>query len=358
MDMPLVQVVMPCRDGLPHLREALDSLCAQSYPNWAFSFVDCGSSDGSAQVVEAVFGTEATSRAHMLKAPGSSAGEARNLALASSPSSSAAGAADSPLVAFLDADDCWHPHKLATQVQLLTSGDAGLVYSDCRVINEHGRGLGTLFGTRRPRRGWCFEPLLDGNFVPLSSILMKRELFESAGGFPTGFRVAQDYLMLLRASRLATFDFHGEPLADYRVRPGSLSADYRATYRENVRLLEGMIESLIDDAESGELSREAGSEPTHSRDPAAPVRRAQRRVLWRWWLRALVDPGRGSGGTRWGDPAREAMRLAQGAMGISAIRDLAAVVWGGIHGAQLRWRMMRVRSTRPIEANTTTVPGE
>ncbi len=339
MNMPLVQVVMPCRDGLPHLREALDSLCAQSYPNWTFSYVDCGSSDGSAQVVEAVFGGEA----HILTAPGASAGEARNLAL---------GAADSPLVAFLDADDCWHPHKLATQVQLLTSGDAGLVYSDCRVIDEHGRGLGTLFGTRRPRRGWCFQPLLDGNFVPLSSILMKRELFESAGGFPAGFRVAQDYLMLLRASRLATFDFHGEPLADYRVRPGSLSADYRATYRENVRLLEGMIESLIDEATSGDGS----SGRTHSRDPAAPVRRAQRRVLWRWWLRALVDPGRGSDGTRWGDPAREAMRLAQGAMGISALRDLAAVVWGGIRGAQLRWRMMRVRSAGQIEAKTTTVP--
>lgn len=315
MNMPRVQVVMPCRDGLPHLREALDSLCAQSYTNWALTFVDCGSSDGSAQVVESVFGSEA----HMLTAPGASAGEGRNLALGS------AAAGDTPLVAFLDADDCWHPNKLERQVQLLTSGEAGLVYSDCRVIDEQGRGLGSLFQTRRPRRGWCLPHLLDGNFVPLSSILMRRDLVERAGGFPAGFRVAQDYLLLLRAARLATFDFHAEALADYRVRPGSLNADFWASYDENVRVLQRLID-------------EADSEAS-----AKPIRRAQRRVLWRWWLRGLVDPARGP---LWGEPAREAMRRADGAMGVGAAHDLAAVVCGGLRGAHVRWRMMRKRAPR------------
>lgn len=317
-DTPTVQVVIPCRDGIPYLAQALDSLRAQSYTNWVLSFVDCGSSDGSRELVTSVLGHDA----QVLDAPGATAGEARTLAIRDS---------DHTLIAFLDADDRWHPRKLETQLALLTSSAVGLVYSDARAIDEEGRTLGSLFQTRRPRGDRCFEHLLDGNFVPLSSVLMRRELFDRAGGFPDGYRIAQDYLLFLRASRLADFDFHPEPLCDYRVRSQSLSADFRATYAENVRLL-------------GELCDEA-----ETVSAAALIDHARRRVLWRWWLREMFDPGRGRG---WGAPGREAVRLAGGPLHARAALDLASVLVGGLRGAHVRRRMMRARAVGRATAPT------
>ena len=54
-DGPRVSVIMPCRNGLPFLVEALGSLQAQTYENWELLFVDGASTDGSVEAVVAMF---------------------------------------------------------------------------------------------------------------------------------------------------------------------------------------------------------------------------------------------------------------------------------------------------------------
>ena len=51
-DAPLVSVVMNCYNGERYLREAIESVCAQTHQNWEIVFWDNGSTDRSASIAQ------------------------------------------------------------------------------------------------------------------------------------------------------------------------------------------------------------------------------------------------------------------------------------------------------------------
>lgn len=251
---PVVSVLMACRDGLPFLEQALDSLAAQTLPDWELIMVDGGSTDGSAEVARRL-----GPRVTVVPAPDRPPpGEARNRA---------ALRARAPLLAFLDADDRWREDKLERQVALLRASGAVLVYSDCRVVDRAGRALGRYLTRHRPARGDVYHPLIRENFVPLSTVLVTREAFREVGGFPQRYWAAADYAFALRVSALGPFEYDEEPLADYRVHAGSLTRDFRMAYRENVELYQSLVAAATEEAERRRARRALGV------------------LCWRWALR-------------------------------------------------------------------------
>jgi len=311
-DGPRVSVIMPCRNGLPFLTDALRSLQAQTYENWELLFVDGASTDGSVEAVRARFPDARILAAPDVPPPGA----ARNRA---------AEIAEGSLLAFLDSDDLWHPQKLARQVEFLAGCGADLVYSDCQVVDRDGHALGLYLSRHEPARGEVFEALLSGNFVPLPTILVTRELFERSGGFSEHLRSAGDYDWLLRAARHGRFDYQAEPLADYRLTPGSLTEDFRASYRENLEVL-----SNLADTEGGAGEKER-------------IEAAASMVLWRWTVREALEGGRG-----WLNAAGLLVRAIRAASGpLAGVGALVRVFRDGLRGVALRGRMLRARRPRP-----------
>jgi glycosyltransferase involved in cell wall biosynthesis len=102
MSQALVSCIVPVFNGERYLREALDSILAQTYRPLEVVVADDGSTDGSAAVA-AAYGD----RARWLSQPTAGPAATRNLGLR---------AARGEFVAFLDADDLWHPEKLSRQV--------------------------------------------------------------------------------------------------------------------------------------------------------------------------------------------------------------------------------------------------
>ena len=306
---PAVSVVMACRNGLPFLGEALDSLARQTLSAWELILVDGGSTDGSADLARS-YGP----RVRVLAAPDvPPPGEARNRAAA---------AARAPLLAFLDADDRWRADKLERQVALLRASGAALVFSDCRVVDGTGRVLGRYLSRHRPARGAVAGRLGAENFVPLSTVLVRREAFEAAGGFPEGYWAAADYLLALRVARVGPFEYDDEALADYRVHPGSITRDFRRAYQENVRVYESLLEDSADDV------------------GRARSREALGVLYWRWALRE----GAGGAFRRAWSLAREATR-ATGVSGAPGTLRRALASW--FRGLPLRLRMERARRGAP-----------
>jgi glycosyltransferase involved in cell wall biosynthesis len=302
---PEVTVIMACRNGLPFLGEALDCLAAQTLSAWELLVVDGASTDGSVELA-----TRYGPRVRVLPAPDAPPpGEARNRAAAE---------ARAPLLAFLDADDRWRADKLERQVALLRASGAALVFSDCRVVDRTGRVLGRYLSRHRPARGAVAGRLAEENFVPLSTVLVTREAFEAAGGFPEGYWTADDYLFALRIARLGAFDYDEEELADYRVHPGSVTGDFRRAYRENVRVYQALLEEAADDVER------------------ARARTALGVLCWRWALREAAGGRLG----RAGSLAREAAR-ATGVPGSAGTFGRALASW--LRGLPLRLRMERAR---------------
>jgi glycosyltransferase involved in cell wall biosynthesis len=306
---PDVSVVMACRNGLPFLGEALDSVARQTLSAWELILVDGGSTDGSVELARS-YGP----RVRVLPAPDvPPPGEARNRAAA---------AARAPLLAFLDADDRWRADKLERQVALLRASGAALVFSDCRVVDGRGRVLGRYLSRHRPARGAVAGRLGAENFVPLSTVLVSREAFEAAGGFPEGYWAAADYLFALRVARLGRFEYDEETLADYRTHPGSITQDFRRAYQENVRVYQALLEEAADDVER------------------ARARMALGVLCWRWALREVAE---GRLGRAW-ELAGEATRATKlpGAAG-TLLRATAS--W--LRGLPLRLRMARARRGAP-----------
>ena len=113
---PLVSIIMNCWNCEKYLREALDSVYAQTYPHWEIIFWDNASTDQSGEM--------ARSYDHRLRYFKGEVtiplGAARNKALEQ---------AKGEFIAFLDCDDAWLPEKLEKQIPLFADpqGRAGFL---------------------------------------------------------------------------------------------------------------------------------------------------------------------------------------------------------------------------------------
>ena len=148
---PLFTVVTPVWNAAATLGEAAASVAAQSLPDWEQILVDDGSTDGSRALAAALAAADPRRRL-LAWDDNRGAAEARNAAIR---------AARGRYIAFLDADDRWHPEKLARQLAQHGATGAGLVFSAYRRIGADGRALGTVAVPPRVDRAG----LLRGNVI-------------------------------------------------------------------------------------------------------------------------------------------------------------------------------------------------
>ena len=102
---PLISVVLPVYNGRAHLAEAVASIVAQSHRRWELLLVDDGSTDGSAEVAEALAAGDP--RIEVLRLGHSGAAQAVNAGIE---------AARGDMIARMDADDVAAPERFATQL--------------------------------------------------------------------------------------------------------------------------------------------------------------------------------------------------------------------------------------------------
>jgi glycosyltransferase involved in cell wall biosynthesis len=186
MPEPLVSIVMNCYNGARFLREAIDSVFAQTYANWELIFWDNASTDGTSEIASAYAGdprfryfrAETTTRL----------GPARNLALKKT---------TGDYIAFLDSDDSYLPETLEKQMSLMLSGEYGLVYGGAIIIDENGREIKR--GKIRHRSGHILARLLTRYDIAMVSAMIRRSAIEGAAlGFNESFAYCPDYNLFMR----------------------------------------------------------------------------------------------------------------------------------------------------------------
>ena len=210
---------MTVYDGERHLNEAVESILGQSFADFEFIVVDDGSTD---RTPELLAGYE-DPRLHVL-APGrlGRAG-ALNRALE---------ATTAPLIALMDADDVSLEHRLARQVEFLSSSPSTAVCSTWfDVIDESGHTVSTMvFPTRDADLKRRF---LRGNPICGPAALVRREVFDAVGGFREEFVPSEDHDLWRRALPQFGFATQPEVLFRYRRNPHGLSAQLRDVQARN-----------------------------------------------------------------------------------------------------------------------------
>ena len=212
---PLVSVIIPAYNVAPYIREAVESVLAQTYPRWEIQLVNDGSSD--TVELERELEPFRTRLSYQVQA-NLGAGAARNAAIR---------AAQGELLAFLDGDDRWDPEFLERQVAWLQQGGYDLVYADARHFGELAIPGETSMGSSPSVGTPTLETLLDLScHVLTSTTLVRRELVVAAGAFDETIRRGQDFELWLRlAQRGARIGYQRTVLASYRRREASLSGD-------------------------------------------------------------------------------------------------------------------------------------
>lgn len=240
----LASVIMNCYNSAEFLREALESVLAQTYESWEIIFWDNQSSDGSAEIFRAY----PDPRFRYFRAPRhTKLGEARQLAVEN---------ANGEWLAFLDCDDTWTPDRLKRHMSVAIgdSDELGLIYSRAEIRFENSDEPRT-FGLRRPPRSGVLLPdprryprlpegrilgdLAKDNFIPLVSATVRRRPFLAAGGFSGRYNQAEDYEMFFRVARVARARAVDEPLGVYRIHSSNLSHKQKAlAVAETISLIE------------------------------------------------------------------------------------------------------------------------
>ncbi|MDD4938655.1 MAG: glycosyltransferase [Candidatus Omnitrophica bacterium] len=191
---PGISVIIPTYNRAQYIREAIDSVLEQSCKDWEIIVVDDGSTDNTRDILKAY------AKVRYIYQKNKGPGAARNLGVRNSRAEH---------IAFLDSDDLWLPEKLKKQREVLESRpELAFVCSQTCVIDDKGK---LLFYWRREKDNKeCFEGLREENFISTTTVLMRRECFESVGGFDEKLSNAQDYDLWLRLSKRYGFLYMDE----------------------------------------------------------------------------------------------------------------------------------------------------
>lgn len=222
---PLVSVVIPAFNAVGFLPGSIPSVLTQTWSDFELIVVDDGSTDGTAALV----GSFDDPRIRLVCQANRGLAGARNGGIR---------AARGTYIAFLDADDLWHPEKLERHVQhLQAQPDVGVSYSASALMDDQGRDMHLMQNPKlhgvTARDVFLRNPVGNGS----APVIRRQTLDDIAFAAPTGapgewwyfderFRQSEDIECWLRIALSTSWRFEGlgQPLTRYRVNAGGLSA--------------------------------------------------------------------------------------------------------------------------------------
>lgn len=223
--MPAVSVIIPTYNRAAFLAGAVQS-ALQAGSDLEIIVVDDASTDDTPEVCKELSGIR------YIRLP-------RNQGLAAARNAGIL-ASSAEFVAFLDDDDLRLPHTLDAQVRALRAApEAALVYG--RVLaGDPLRRLptGQVLPPHSPQ-GDVFWELLAGNFIPVPSVVARRQNLIEAGLFRSELRAVEDWDMWLRISEHFPFIAVEETVAIYRLgnsSSGQLTSNRVYMFREMLRV--------------------------------------------------------------------------------------------------------------------------
>ncbi|MFA5309347.1 MAG: glycosyltransferase [Dehalococcoidales bacterium] len=212
-----VSVVIPTYNRAGLIAETIRSVLAQTLPEFEIIVVDDGSTDNTGEVVAAF----KDPRVRYILQENAGVSAARNTGIK---------AAGGTYIAFLDSDDLLLEKALETSVQVLEKNpQAAFSYGKAYLMDEKQR----IFGVREQREEGSYirdgreeikKAILNGNHVPTSTIMARRQYLEEIGLFDASFKGgSEDFDLWVRLAGSHQVAYIAEPLIKYRMHASSIS---------------------------------------------------------------------------------------------------------------------------------------
>lgn len=206
----LISVIIPTRNRVNLLKQAVDSVLNQTYKNLELFIVDEASTDDTKAYLSSISDERVSCIYHETPQGGNTA---RNNGFLK---------ADGRYIAFLDDDDIWANRKLDLQIKAfqehpevgLVSGNNIVINDKKDIVRKSDRGDNVKYENEK-----ALEKIMLGNFIGGASFpLIKREVFEEVEGFQKNLKSAQETNLYLRIIEKGHSVYMcKEPLLLYRV---------------------------------------------------------------------------------------------------------------------------------------------
>lgn len=214
-----VSVIIPAYNAEATIAQAIESALEQTLAPRQVVVIDDGSTDRTASLVSARFPTVLC-----LRTANGGPSRARNRGLAE---------ASCSWVAFLDADDIWHPEKLRLQAKALAAASDQAIVATAWTRDRPSQPMGAL----PPTRLITWREIVRQNAFQTSTALLRRQLAFEIGGFRPDFDAAEDWDFWLRASMHSDVLYVDAPLVQYRDVPTGVSKQLWRVYENGIAML-------------------------------------------------------------------------------------------------------------------------
>jgi glycosyltransferase involved in cell wall biosynthesis len=222
---PLVSVVIPTYNRANEIGPTLESIIAQTYPQWEAIIVDDGSTDNTAEVVNQFIAKDA--RIHFIRHEHNRGGQAaRNTGIK---------AAKGEWIAFLDSDDRWLPESLSLRLAVAEREDVSVVHS-AGYLQKEGEELKPYYIPTWSGR--IYHKVLTREGPMFQALLVKKEALEKIGYLDENIRAFQEWDTSIRLAKHYEFGFEPQPTFIYDLRSSdAISRDLirgGAGYEQNI----------------------------------------------------------------------------------------------------------------------------
>lgn len=221
---PLVTMIVLCYNQARFAVETLESVKAQTYKNTELVIVDDCSTDDSVAVIDRWL-NENKIQCNFIR-------HQKNQGICKS-LNEALRLTTGKYVSMIASDDIWLPDKIERQVAIMESQpeSVGVLYSDAYQIDENGNKLSKMFiaahkDLSQMPQGQMLDDLLDGNFIPGMTTLIRRTCYDNVGLYDEELPW-EDWDMWMRIARHYSFVYSLVPSAQYRIHAQSYTQSNR-----------------------------------------------------------------------------------------------------------------------------------
>ncbi len=210
---PAISIIIPAYNREGYVAAAIGSVLAQTRQDFELVVWDDGSTDDTLGAARKTAGADPRVRV----IAGEHAGASASI-------NAAARASSGRYLGCLDSDDMLAPTALQEAAAVLDAKpDIGMVYTSYVTMNLSGQVIGPGSRTKIP---YSKDRLLI-DFMTFHFRLIRREVFDAAGGMDSTLDSAEDYDLCLKISELTQIEHLPRPLYLYRVHKQSVSSEQR-----------------------------------------------------------------------------------------------------------------------------------
>jgi len=239
---PLVSVVLPTYNRANSLFGAVQSVLSQTLNDFELIIVDDNSTDNTHEIVQffikqigiiSRFRKSETIGYHKLSENSGSPVIPRNYGCSK---------ARGKYIAFIDSDDVWSSEKLETQVGYLETIGGNFSYHNLLVKYSSGkRELWNRMSTCYS--GEVFEVLLKKNFIPTSSVVLTREIYNKYGPMDMRYKVSHDWDLWLKIAFENQLHYIPDILGGVlNIHENSVISDSYRRRKESIRVIKSWMQ--------------------------------------------------------------------------------------------------------------------